>query len=366
MELVVQNREESGYPLSFTRVDAQEGTIPLIWTPLMNQEDGFRSYPGDYGKQRRPSLVIPVKNGNYHVKVALGDKEREGRTSIKAGAGSIMLQQIRTKAGEITEREFIVRVEQQELRLAFLGDVPQVQSLQIKPIHCPTIFLAGDSTVCDQCSGHYPYTGWGQALPLFLTAGAVSNHAKSGRSSKSFIQEGRLERLESLLGKGDLLLIQFGHNDQKNDERGTAPFADYLTYLAEYVATANNKGATPVLMTPVHRRAFTESRWLEDTHGDYVRAVVGLSQMLGVACIDLAEKSKQLFEALGPEGTKPLFMWTDPNEYPQYPEGTEDNTHFHVKGAIEIARLVYEGITEQEGLRQTFGQANKTLKEEQR
>nr|WP_223829385.1 rhamnogalacturonan acetylesterase [Paenibacillus arenilitoris] len=209
-----------------------------------------------------------------------------------------------------------------------------------------TIYLAGDSTVTDQET--FPYAGWGQMLPLYLKAdAAVDNRAKSGRSSRSFMNEGRLAAILEQIKPNDYLWIQFGHNDQKPDaERATEPFGSYKEMLAVYVEEARARGAIPVLITPVHRRKFDAEGRIVDTHGDYLLGMKQLAAELDVPLIDLAAKSKAMYERLGDEPSKALFMWAYPGEFIHFPEGAQDDTHFQELGAIQIARLVAEGVRE--------------------
>ena len=215
----------------------------------------------------------------------------------------------------------------------------------IRPI---TLYLAGDSTMSSYASSYYPRLGWGQVLGrLFESSVVVSNDAASGRSSKSFIDEGRLAAILNRIRAGDYLFIQFGHNDQKPDEeRHTDPHTSYLDHLRQYVEGARSKGATPILITSVQRRSFDEQGIFTDTHSEYPAAVKRLAEECEVAVIDLAEKSKELFITWGAERTRTLFLWLNPGENANYPDGVKDDTHFSEAGALEMAKLVVEGIKE--------------------
>ncbi len=210
------------------------------------------------------------------------------------------------------------------------------------------LFLAGDSTMSTYDSNAAPREGWGQAIGRLLPDHVhIFNEAASGRSSKSFIHEGRLAKIVEKLRAGDYLLIQFGHNDQKPDEeRRTEADTTYKACLLQYIDTALNVGAIPILITSVQRRSFDPHGELLDTHGDYLHAVRQLAEQYNVGLIDLAAKSKVLMERLGSEPSKSLFMWLQTGEYPNYPDGVEDNTHFCAQGAYEIAKLVVEGLQE--------------------
>lgn len=208
------------------------------------------------------------------------------------------------------------------------------------------VFIAGDSTAASKLPEKRPETGWGEMIPQFFSEKVeFENHAVNGRSSKSFIDEDRLEKILDAIDEGDFLFIQFGHNDEKEDvERRTEPFTTYKRYLSEYIDGARNKNANPVLLTSVMRRSFTEKGDINDTHGDYLTAMRELAQEKDVPLIDIARESKKLFEELGPEKTKDIFLWCEPGECENYPEGIKDNTHFSNSGAKVVAELVYKGI----------------------
>jgi len=211
-----------------------------------------------------------------------------------------------------------------------------------------SVFIAGDSTACDYEPAVAPRTGWGQVLNRFFDEEHVEivNRAVSGRSSKSFINEGLLAKILADIKAGDYLLIQFGHNDPKKEDphRYADPDA-YQTYLAQYVNGARKAGANPVLITPVNRRKFENGK-LIPTHGVYPEAMIKLARELQVPLIDLTERSRVLFEKLGPEETKRLFLWLKPGENGNYPEGIQDDTHFLETGALEVAKLIVAGIRE--------------------
>lgn len=215
--------------------------------------------------------------------------------------------------------------------------------------HIITVYLAGDSTVSDYSSSLAPRAGWGQVLNRFFDDKiVVKNEASSGRSSKSFIDEGRLKSILDQIEKGDYLFIQFGHNDEKKEDptRYTEPYSTYKSYLKQYIDGARAKQAIPVLVTPVERRRFSEKGRARDTHGEYPAAMKELGMEENVPVIDLTAKSKALFQELGPERTKDVFFWLDAEENKNYPNGVHDNTHFQEAGAEKTASLVLEGIEE--------------------
>jgi lysophospholipase L1-like esterase len=198
----------------------------------------------------------------------------------------------------------------------------------------PTIYLAGDSTAAQKYADARPETGWGMALPFFLRSGLkVSNHAVNGRSSKSFIDEGRLDVVLGAVRPGDFLVVQFGHNDSKiaDPARYTEPWTTYQDHLRQYIDGARARGARPVLATSVERRKFDAGGVAQPTHGEYPAAMRALAQEEGVALLDIQALSLALWQKLGVEETKKYFNWT---------ETEQDNTHFNPPGAIAVARLV--------------------------
>lgn len=210
-----------------------------------------------------------------------------------------------------------------------------------------TLHIAGDSTAAQKYAAAAPETGWGMALPFFLGHSlTVANHAMNGRSSKSFVDEGRLTALLEGVRPGDLVLIQFGHNDEKTEDpaRGTDPYTTYQEYLRQYVEGARARRAEPVLITPVERRRFAEDGTAKPTHGEYPAAMRALASEDRVALLDLQALSLARWQELGPDGTLAYFNWLEPGESPNYPDGKQDNTHFRPEGAIEVARTTARAL----------------------
>ncbi|MFV0593974.1 MAG: rhamnogalacturonan acetylesterase [Draconibacterium sp.] len=205
------------------------------------------------------------------------------------------------------------------------------------------IFSIGDSTMATKKPEVYPETGWCQALPDFFEANVtVHNHAVNGRSSKSFIDEGPWQVVLDSLQQGDILFIQFGHNDEKDYDstRYTTPFGTYSEYLERFVNEAREKGANPVLFTSIVRRKFGEDGKLIDTHGNYPVATRKVAEKLNVPLIDLQKLTKQWVNGLGDDASKKMYLWTEPDE--KFPEGRKDDTHLSVEGARNVARLAME------------------------
>lgn len=213
----------------------------------------------------------------------------------------------------------------------------------------PSIFVVGDSTASTYAHRELPRAGWGQALPLALNSGwRVVNRAQSGASSKSFTDSGLAAETLAMLSAGDYLLISFGHNDEKTADaaRGTYPQSTYKEYLSGFIRGARAAGAHPVLVTPVERRRFDAAANARESHGDYPAAMRELADATGTPLIDLTSASLALWQKLGPQGTTGMFLHTSPGEFPQYPEGIQDNTHFRAEGALAVAHLVAQGLQE--------------------
>lgn len=199
------------------------------------------------------------------------------------------------------------------------------------------VYLAGDSTVQTYGSNSSPQAGWGQCIAnYFMDNVHFFNHAIGGRSSKTFITEGRLAKIEQEMKEGDYLFIQMGHNDstKSRPERYTEPYDDYKKYLKHYIKVAREKRAIPILITPVGRLHYVNGEFLKD-FGDYCNAMKEVAEEYEVFLIDLMQMSIQYFTSLGYEEVFPFFM-ISVNE--------TDCTHFTEKGANEMARLVSEGI----------------------
>lgn len=306
---------------------------------------------------------MPMPEGNYRVTVKFGDRKAATRTTVKAEARRLMIEDLATRRGQFIERDFIVnvrtsalasppknapggaavRLKQRELEsatwddklsLEFLGDAAKAEVLKVEPVDVPTVYLAGDSTVTDQSSE--PAASWGQMLPRFFSNDiAIANHAESGETLKSFLTELRLDKILSTLRAGDWLLIQFGHNDEKAQWPQTYAEAatTFRAYLRAYIAEARRRGATPILITSVERRNFDASGHIIASHGDYPDAVRAVAREDGIALIDLEQMSKVFYEALG-EKRAPLAFNDD----------GRDKTHHNNYGAYELARMVVAGI----------------------
>ena len=210
-----------------------------------------------------------------------------------------------------------------------------------------TIYLIGDSTMANKVKpDENPERGWGQVLPTFFNDNTIiDNRAVNGRSTKSFIAEKKWEAVYKVLKSGDYVFIQFGHNDEKvaDSLRYTNPHTAYRYNLIRFVTEARQKGAIPILFSSVARRNFNEQGVLIGSHGEYTMEVRLVAQDYKVPFIDMEYFSELLETSYGPEKSKQLHLYFKAGEIPYYPEAKEDNTHFSLKGATEIAKIaVYQ------------------------
>jgi lysophospholipase L1-like esterase len=213
-----------------------------------------------------------------------------------------------------------------------------------------TVFIAGDSTAANKAENKRPETGWGEQLQKHFDEKRVrvDNRALNGRSTRTFISEGRWQALIDNVKAGDYVLIQFGHNDESKDkvDRYTPP-DDFRHNLERFVAEVRAKKATPVLLTPVMRRRFDKDGKFYDTHGVYPDLTRRVAAEQKVALIDMHRASEKVLVKYGTEESRKLFLQLKAGENPNYPEGVEDNTHFSPLGADLMAALVVDGIREQ-------------------
>ncbi len=214
------------------------------------------------------------------------------------------------------------------------------------------LIWVGDSTVAFNGEGTFPQTGIGQEFDRYLKREyVVMDFAKNGASSKSFYDAGRFEPARRIMEKGDFLFIQFGHNDEKpKPDRHTDPYTTFQEYLMRYVDAAREKGAVPVLITPLSRRLFREDGTIQNSHGEYPGAVKALAEREKIAVIDLTEKSRMLYEKTGDQASRKWFMYFPAGMYEHYPKDMTDNTHLHYEGAVRMGGLVAEGLMELGGI----------------
>lgn len=320
---------------------------------------------GDFVTSDKPfhfTARVPAE-GNYRVTVLLGDATGESTTTIKAELRRLVAEKVHTAAGQFTTVSFIVNT--RTPKIAAAGDIaagavklkapreavqeawawddaitlefnntrPALCALEIEPVTVPTIFLIGDSTVCDQMAE--PYSSWGQSLPRFFKPEvAIANHGESGESYRDSIGRRRLDKMLSVMKPGDWMIMQFGHNDQKQIAAKTGSPATYKADIKKHVDAVRAHGGTPVIVSPMERRAFDAAGKLKPSLTEYSDAAREAATELGVAFIDLHAMSMPFYEFLearGPEFSRQAFAG-------------QDNTHHNNYGSYELAKCIVQGI----------------------
>ena len=306
---------------------------------------------------------VKVPDGNYLVKVVLGGK-KNSNTTVRAEGRRLMMDNITTKRAKDTQEVSFtvnkrtplideknrVKIKDREkayftwddkLTLEFNGDMPAVKHIHIEKADVPTIYLCGNSTVVDQ--NYEPWASWGQMITRwFGPEVAISNHAESGLTARTFIASNRLDKILTTLKKGDYVFVEFGHNDEKEKKPGDGAWYHYQYQLKIFVDQVRKKGADIVFCTPTQRRAFNDDKkTLMNTHGDFPAAMKMVAEKENVPLIDLNNLTKTFFETLGYEDSKRALV-----HYPKEMYGRElaDNTHFNPYGAYEVAKCVVMGM----------------------
>lgn len=215
--------------------------------------------------------------------------------------------------------------------------------------HKPALFMIGDSTMANKEKFYLPERGWGQLFPqLFTDDIVIENHAKNGRSTRSFIYEGRWDSVYQKLQPNDFVIIQFGHNDAsiQKTERYATP-VEYEYNLRKFVRETRSKKAHPILATPVVRRRFDEQGRFYDSHGEYPDIVRKVASAMQVPLLEMHKKSWAFVESLGKEGSKQVYLHIEPNVIDSLPKGQTDDTHFSSMGALEMAKIAANEIRSQ-------------------
>ena len=339
-------------------------------------ENNFRygdNLPYGYDLESKPEGANPyffsvaLSEGNYRVTVVLGNNSFATNTTIRSESRRLMLENINTSSGEFVTKSFIVNIRNtlideersvrlktreigklnwdEKLTLEINGTRPGLVEMIISKADVPTIFLAGNSTVTDQ--DNEPWCGWGQMLPRFLNDNvAVTNYAESGEAGNSFISAGRFDKILTKMKQGDYLFIEFGHNDQKQTGPDRGPYTSYKKSLKMLIDGTREKGGTPILVTPMHRRRFDENGKIINTLGDFPDAARQLASEENVMLVDLNEMSRILYEAWGPEESKKAFVHYPAGTFPGQDQALEDNTHFNTYGGYQICKCILRGLKE--------------------
>ena len=311
---------------------------------------------------------IEVPDGNYKVTVVLGSKKKAGNTVVRAENRRLMVDEVATKKGQFKTVEFVVnkrtpeiekgkrvKVKDREknyntwdnaINLEFTGAAPAVKEVKIeRDTTATTIFLCGNSTVVDQ--PYEPWASWGQMIPRWFGPEiAISNNAESGLTAASFLGSYRLDKILTMMKKGDYVICEFGHNDQKEKMAGAGAWYNFSYNLKVFIDKVRAKGGNIIFVTPTQRRRFddaTHSKILE-THGDYPDAMRAVAKREEVPVIELHDMTRTFFETLGYENSKKALVHYPANTFPGQDKPLADNTHFNPYGAYEIAKMVVMGM----------------------
>jgi len=313
------------------------------------------------------SFAVAVPDGNYRVTVTLGARKRVGQTVVRAESRRHFVDLVTTKKGcyetvsftvnkhspvidgrervKLKPREVDYKNWDDSLTLSFCGPAPAVQRICIEPdTTATTVFLCGNSTVVDQ--EEEPWASWGQMIPRwFMPQVAIANYAESGLSCTTFLAQLRLDKILSQLKKDDYVIVEFGHNDEKEKKAGDGAWYSYSRNLKIFVDRVREAGGHIIFCTPTARRFFNEDhRTIRNTHGDYPEAMKTVARREQVPVIDLTAMSTAFYEALGEEGSKKSLVHYPANTFPGQDKPLADNTHFNPFGAWEIAKMVVMGL----------------------
>jgi lysophospholipase L1-like esterase len=310
---------------------------------------------------------VKVPDGNYKVSVTLGSRSRAANTTVRAESRRLMEENIDTKKKELKTVEFIVnkrspqidathRVSLKErektyldwddrLTLEFNGNSPAVAHIHIeRDTTATTVYLCGNSTVVDQ--SNEPWASWGQMIPRwFDTHVAISNHGESGLTARTFLGGHRLDKILSTLRKGDYVICEFGHNDEKEHQPGDGAWYHYTYQLKIFIDQVRAKGGNIIFCTSTARRAFeSDNKTIRNTHGDFPAAMKAVAAREKVPLIDLNKMSTTFFETLGYENSKRALVHYPMNSFPGQTKELADNTHFNPFGAYEISKCIVMGM----------------------
>ena len=327
------------------------------------------------GEPFRYSVSVP--DGNYRVNVTIGSKRQAAETCVRAESRRLFFEPQQTKKGETKTLTFVVnkrspyiytegsiakwqspkdsiRIKEREryyvnwddsLTLEFCGRYPAVSRLQVEcDSTATTLYLCGNSTVVDQ--EFEPWASWGQMITRWFDAEvSVANYAESGLTATTFLAQKRFDKVLSMLRKGDYVICEFGHNDQKERFDGAGAYYNFAYSLKRLIDGARKKGATVVFCTPTQRRSFDgQKRFIQETHGDYPQAMREVARREGVPVIELHEMTRTFFETLGFNGSREALVHYPANTFPGQVKELADNTHFNPYGAYEVAKMVVQGM----------------------
>jgi lysophospholipase L1-like esterase len=349
--------------------------------PIVSVDRGGKDLlRADYCTSEKPFYFsVKLPEGNYDVTLILGDKNDTSFTTVRAESRRLMLENIHTDKGVFQTCRFTVHIRDSIIRNAmgdsigkvklksrtganesdnlhwdnllsieFNNKAAKVCAVEIRPNkNATTLFLAGNSTVVDQ--DKEPWASWGQMIPRFFKPElvAIANYAESGETLNSFWGEKRLEKILSLMKKGDYLFIEFAHNDQKMKGPGIGAFTSYKDMIRKFIVAARAKGGIPFLVTSMNRRNFDSSGQIRNTLGDYPEAMRQMATEEKLAMIDMNAVSKVLYEAWGPTLSKKAFVHYAANSFPGQTTALSDDTHYNTFGAYELAKCIVQSLKDQ-------------------
>jgi lysophospholipase L1-like esterase len=350
--------ETTGYGFDF-------GTIPFAV-----DRDGKKPLTSGFCTSDKPFFFsVALPEGNYRVIIYFGDLKEASQTTVRAESRRLIFEKVQTEPGKFLKLAATINIRvpaigdtgeevkrktreqnkldwDNKLTFEFSDKRPCINAIEISRVYdAVTVFLAGNSTVVDQDDD--PYASWGQMFPRFLTEDvAISNQAESGLSLGSFLSSNRLKKVLNMMRPGDYLFIEFGHNDQKEKGPEDGAFKSYSERMRTFVNEVRKKGGIPVIISPANRRSFGEDGKITNSLEDYPGAAKKVAEEMKVPFIDLNSMTKTLYETLGPENSKNLFVIYPANTFPEQKEALNDNTHFNSYGAYQLAKCIIEGIIE--------------------
>ena len=313
------------------------------------------------------NFTVAVPDGNYRVTVTLGNKKKAGQTVVRAESRRHYVDLVNTKKNKfetftfvvnkknpvidakskvkLKPREFTYKNWDDSLTLSFCGPMPAVQRIQIEPANdVTTVFLCGNSTVVDQ--ENEPWASWGQMITRWFDDKVViANYAESGLSCTSFLAQLRLDKILTQLKKGDYVIVEFGHNDEKEKRAGDGAWYSYSRNLKIFADRVKAAGGNIIFCTPTARRQFnSDHKTIRNTHGEYPDAMRAVARREQVPVIELTPATTTLYETMGEEPSKKALVHYPANTFPGQTEAKADNTHFNPFGAWQVAKMVVMGL----------------------
>lgn len=359
--------------------DAAAGATVIDFAQEQPTYDGTHGY--DLGTkaltgkgEETMSYSVQVPDGNWRVTVTFGSRRYAGNTTVYAESRRLMAANVTTakretksmtwtihkrspqifETDESGQKKEVARVKTKpreknylnwddRLTLTFVGK-PAVSKIEIAPADesTRTLFLCGNSTVVDQEND--PWASWGQMITQWFDENVcVANYAESGERTTSFMASKRLDKALSMAKAGDIFVVEFGHNDEKDRGAGSGAWYNFSHNLKTFADRIAAKGCTMVVVSPTARRKFVDGK-LQDTHGDYPKAAHAMAEREGLTFVDLTAMSTELFTAMGEEDSKRLLVHYAAGTFPGQDKELADNTHFNPFGAYEIAKCVIMGL----------------------